>query len=638
MKRKIAYISEHASPLAALGGTDSGGQNVYVGQLALQLAAQGYEIDVFTRWEDPSIDDVIVYSPGVRIIHLVAGPVAYLPKEELFPYMDQFRLNMRRFIELEHLNYDLVHANFWMSGLVAMNLKREIGLPFVITFHALGHVRKMHQKDQDRFPPERVIIEEAIVKEADRIIAECPQDFEDLINLYQAEPEKVSIVPCGFNPGEFYPINKISSKKELGLKEEDAILLQLGRMVPRKGIDNVIRALARIDNTNRPIKLVIVGGESTLDAPDEELNRLKALVDELGVVDEVIFTGRKDRDALKQYYDAADIFVTTPWYEPFGITPLEAMACGTPVIGSNVGGIKHTVVDGQTGFLVPPNDPSALAEKITLLLNNRNLLDNMGLHALSHVHRHYTWEKVGGLMRILYEEVIMKVEESTNIEMTTIQTAFDDAATTFRDASSALSSPILQAVAAIAKALQNGNKVLVCGNGGSAAESQHFAAELVGRFEMPKRRGLPVMSLTADNAILTAWANDFGFDEVFARQVEAFGKAGDVLLCLSTSGASPNIINALIAAEERGMVCINMLGKDGGEAAGYGHINMIVPSQSTPRIQEVHLHLVHLLCDLIEKRLFAKPSKNTAVPFRIINGNTALRPPLGSENLHQYGS
>ncbi len=181
----------------------------------------------------------------------------------------------------------------------------------------------------------------------------------------------------------------------------------------------------------------------------------------------------------------------------------------------------------------------------------------------------------------------------------------------------------------MSKTLKNGGKILVCGNGGSAAESQHFAAELTGRFEIPFRKGLPVISLTADSAILTAWSNDFGFDEVFARQVQAFGQPGDVLLCLSTSGASMNIINAIKTAEEQQMHCINMLGKDGGEVAQLGHLNLIVPSFSTPRIQEVHLHLVHLLCGLIENHLFGEQylkekEKPAVMPFKIINGNVAL--------------
>ena len=644
MKTKIAFISEHASPLASLGGTDSGGQNVYVGELALQLALKGYEIDIFTRWENAQLPKIVSYMPGVRVIHVKAGPVEQVAKEEILCFMEDFKQDMLRFIADEKLNYKLVHANFWMSGLVAMQLKEKLGIPFVITFHALGHVRKIHQKEQDKFPPERTAIEEEIVQQADRIIAECPQDFDDLVTYYDADPNKLAIIPCGFNPKEFFPINKCLSKRRLNIQEDEFVLLQLGRMVPRKGIDNVIRALPLLKVSGKSVRLIIVGGEVGELAANSEMNRLKGIVAELNLQSKVIFAGRKDRDELRYYYDAADLFLTTPWYEPFGITPLEAMACGTPVIGAAVGGIKHTVVDGKTGFLVAPHAPQLLADKVSLLINDPGLLKRMGKQALEHVHQYFTWKKVAEQMIALYAAVFDTAVEARQQEMQLIENAFEDAAQTFQHSASLLSQKIAEAAACMSKALKNGGKILVCGNGGSAAESQHFAAELVGRFEIPYRKGLPVISLTADSAILTAWSNDFGFDEVFARQVQAFGQAGDVLLCLSTSGASMNIINAIKAAEEQQMHCINMLGKDGGEVAQLGHLNLIVPSFSTQRIQEVHLHLVHLLCGLIENHLFGKQyqkkvEKREFTPFRIVNGNVAIAFSNVNGKTHQnYGS
>ncbi|WP_432709599.1 glycosyltransferase [Pedobacter sp.] len=625
MKKNIAFISEHASPLASLGGTDGGGQNVYVGELAIQLSKNDYLVDIYTRWEDSNLPRVVTYYPGVRVIHLKAGPIQYIAKEELLGFMEEFKQDMLAFISSQQLCYKLIHANFWMSGLVAMWLKSMLKIPFVITFHALGHVRMRYQKDQDKFPPERLVIEEAIVREADRIVAECPQDFEDLINDYQADPAKLAIIPCGFNQKEFFPEDKVSAKKRLNLKDKEVMILQLGRMVPRKGIDNVICALPLLNTPGKKVKLMIVGGEA--GEPNNELQRLKALVSDLSLEEQVIFTGRKDRAELRCYYDAADVFVTTPWYEPFGITPLEAMACGTPVIGANVGGIKHTVVDGKTGFLVPPKQPGVLADRISLLVNNLLLIDLMGKQALDHVNEHFTWEKVADKMLDLYLDLIGNDEDrQREAELRVISEAFHDAAATFSRSASSLGSLVCEAAAIMSQTLQNGGKILVCGNGGSAAESQHFSAELLGRFEMPYRKALPVISLTSDNALMTAWANDFGFEDVFARQVEAYGSGGDVLLCLSTSGVSPNIIKAINTARKQGLFCINMLGKDGGEAAAKGHVNIIVPSNSTQRIQEVHLHLVHLLCGLIENRMFGKqPVKKTATmesfPFKIIVNN-----------------
>ncbi|MDB5013567.1 MAG: glycosyl transferase group 1, partial [Daejeonella sp.] len=335
MKNKIAFISEHASPLAILGGVDSGGQNVYVAELAKHLVKRGYEIDIFTRLENSKEAMIINWEPGIRVIHVEAGPKAVIPKEELMDFMPDFTQRMLSFIKHHNLHYELVHANFWMSGMVACQLKIMLNIPFVITFHALGSVRKMYQKEVDKFPEIRTTIEKEIVKYADQVIAECPQDRLDLINHYQAPEDKITIIPCGFSKKEFYPVNKNYARKLLNLDPDENIILQLGRMVPRKGIDNVISALARIDQRKKPTRLVVVGGDGENMYPNRsaELKRLEMIADKEEVDLLVDFAGRKERDLLKYYYSAADIFITTPWYEPFGITPLEAMACGTPVIG-----------------------------------------------------------------------------------------------------------------------------------------------------------------------------------------------------------------------------------------------------------------------------------------------------------------
>lgn len=407
MKNKIAFISEHASPLATLGGVDSGGQNVYVAELAKHLAKYGYEIDIFTRRENAALPRVINWMPGIRVIHADAGPATCIAKEELLQYMPEFTSSMLAFIRKEKISYKLVHANFWMSGLVASNLKTILNIPFVITFHALGHIRKLHQKDVDKFPASRIPIEEELVKYADQIIAECPQDRDDLVNYYHAAADKITIIPCGFSKNEFYPISKVQARKLLGLDPDEKIVLQLGRMVPRKGIDNVIRAMGKLRTSfsSSTCRLLIVGGDTDRPNPAEspELTRLMAIAAEEQVAQTVTFAGRKNRDILKYYYAAADVFVTTPWYEPFGITPLEAMACGTPVIGSEVGGIKYSVKDGYNGFLVPPNDPQALAGKIQQLFSNQQMHQTMQINAIKSVNAVFTWAQVSKSMSGLYQ-------------------------------------------------------------------------------------------------------------------------------------------------------------------------------------------------------------------------------------------
>lgn len=417
MKKRIAFISEHASPLAILGGIDNGGQNVYVAELSTELARKGYQVDVYTRKDSKDVDEVVYWQPNVRVINIKAGEECFIEKEKLLCHMNEFSRNMLSFIKRENIHYSIVHANFFMSALVASCIKKELHIPYVVTFHALGLVRLAHQKQMDKFPIERFDIEKMLVHDADAIIAECPQDKEDLIYYYKADPLKITIAPCGFNPKEFHVIDKKIARQKLGLNNDENILLQLGRMVPRKGVDNVIRSLSKLNGSLKNTRLLIVGGES--DEPDEkltpEIGRLKKIAEEENVLKNISFTGRRKRDVLKYFYAAADIFITTPWYEPFGITPLEAMACGTPVIGSNVGGIKYSVADGKTGFLVPPKDPHALAEKVECLISDKQLMASMRRNAVKHVHKFFTWTNVANTVNDVYEEINASYQKQTPV-------------------------------------------------------------------------------------------------------------------------------------------------------------------------------------------------------------------------------
>lgn len=408
MNNRVLLISEHASPLVTIGGVDAGGQNIAVAELASSLAKLGYSVDIATRCTSPTEPDIVQWQPRVRVIHVPAGPRQHFPKEELLPLMDEFAENLCQFIRQQALAYRIVHAHFFMSGLVALKLKQQLRLPFVVTFHALGLVRRFCQGARDGFPTERIAVEKQVMQEADSIIALCPQDSADMISLYRADPVRTTIIPNGYNPTDFFPIDQAIARRQLQLDPQKPTLLQLGRMVPRKGVETVIQALALLHQRHAiPAQLLIVGGESRHADPvlTPEIGRLERMAADLGVADEVLFTGSRDRHELRYYYSAADVFVTTPWYEPFGITPLEAMACGTPVVGSSVGGIKHTVVAGKTGFLVPPKDPDALAAKLAVLLADQALRQQYGQAAIQHVRMGYTWEQVARQTAGLYDLV-----------------------------------------------------------------------------------------------------------------------------------------------------------------------------------------------------------------------------------------
>ncbi len=409
MSKRLALISEHASPLTAIGNVDSGGQNVYVAQIAKRLAQQGHAVDIFTRRDDARLPEILHWIHGIRVIHVPAGPARFVRKEDMLPFMAEFSDYVVDFFAARTPPYHLVHANFFMSGLTALRLKQVFGTPFVMTFHALGKVRRYHQGEADQFPDERFAIEEAIIRESDCIIAECPQDLSDLIHLYAADSDKVKIVPCGFDPEEFRPLERKLARERIGFADGVFLMLQLGRLVPRKGIEDVIRALALLRwNHAVAAHLVIVGGDHERPDPaaTPEIGRLQAIAAELGVADWVHFTGRRGREALKYYYNAADVFVTTPWYEPFGITPLEAMACGIPVVGSAVGGIRHSVRDRKTGYLVPPHDPAELSDRLAYLCQHPAERAALGRAGKQRVNRLFTWSRVADLLNQVYEETM----------------------------------------------------------------------------------------------------------------------------------------------------------------------------------------------------------------------------------------
>ncbi len=408
MSLRIAMISDHASPLGLPGGVDSGGQNVYVAQLARHLVRHGNEVDIFTRRDCPQLPDIVPWE-GCRVIHVPAGPPEFVPKERLLSCMSDFTGVFMRQLAASGRPYDIAHAHFWMSGLVALEAKRRLRLPFVMTFHALGRVRRLHQGSADEFSDERFAWEDQIVREADRILAACPQDREDLIELYAADPEKISMVPCGFDPDEFWPMKRLEARARVGLAPEEFVILQLGRMVPRKGVDTVIQGFSQFVRARKVgAKLMVVGGEH--DDPEQdrspELTRLRRLTRSLAVEHRVKFVGRRRRAELRDYYCAANVFATLPWYEPFGITPLEAMACGTPVVGSKVGGIKYTVLDGVTGLLIPPKNPLALCDALTRFAEDPVLLERCRRESVRRVHEGFSWRQVALSVEEAYRQVL----------------------------------------------------------------------------------------------------------------------------------------------------------------------------------------------------------------------------------------
>lgn len=363
---KVAMVSEHASPLAVLGGVDAGGQNVHVAALAEALALRGHSVTVYTRRDSPGLPRRTTLVPGVEVEHLDAGPPQPITKDNLLPHIPALALELG--MRLHETRPDVVHAHFWMSGLASTAAARPLDLPVVQTFHALGAVKRRHQKGLDTSPSARLHHERALTRQADRVIASCTDERAELLRI-GGDPARIDVVPSGVNLDRFSPDGEAAPRT--GCRR----LLVIGRLVRRKGVDDAIRTLAWLPDT----ELVVAGGPESGDlSSDGEAIRLTELADELGVADRVHLLGRVAHHDLPALIRSADLMVCLPWYEPFGIVPLEAMACGVPVVGSAVGGLLDTVADGETGLLLPPRDPEAAATAIRRLLGDDGLRLAMG--------------------------------------------------------------------------------------------------------------------------------------------------------------------------------------------------------------------------------------------------------------------
>jgi D-inositol-3-phosphate glycosyltransferase len=409
---RVAFFSEHASPTARLGGADAGGQNVYVDEVSRNLARRGYAVDVFTRRDSPEAPEIIEWAPGVRVVNLIAGPLQPRPKDELWPFMPEFRDAFLRFMVQDEAKYDILHGNFWMSGWVVSELRERLHIPAVQIFHAMGKTKRRHQRHVDTSPGDRLATEKDVIQTVDRLIAQCPSERTELVDDYGADPHKVVIIPSAVNTRVFRPMIQADARRRIGLDGEGKVIVYVGRLLPRKDVRNVVRAVAQLQqqaNTDEEkLTLLIVGGETVEPNPEAtpELGELQRLAKELGIADIVKFMGKRQPKELSNYYSAGDIVVTTPWYEPFGLTPLEGMACGRPVIGSAVGGITFTIKDGKTGLLVPPKDPQALAVALKELLSQPERCIEMGHAARKRVEQEFTWSIVAMRTAALYETLL----------------------------------------------------------------------------------------------------------------------------------------------------------------------------------------------------------------------------------------
>lgn len=413
-------ISVHTCPLAALGGKETGGMNVYVREVARQLGSQGISVDVFTRYQNPKVDRVVSLGPRARVVHVPAGPEAPYEKNLIWFHLAQFCRGILDYVETEKIRYDIIHTHYWLSGSAGLKLQPHLEAPLVHMFHTLGVMKnKVSRNDSDRETGLRVHTEKSLMTLSDLIVASSPADRAHMLRYYRADPQKVEIVPCGVDLNLFSPLPQDTSRDYLKLSSRDVILF-VGRIQPIKGLDCLLKALAILIEksriSSRDLRLLIIGGdlENGGNAPNGEMSKLKGLTLQLGLDSMVTFMGAQPQHILPHFYSAAEVCVLPSLYESFGMVALESMACGTPVIASKVGGLNNTIKDGETGYLVPEGNAAALAEKIDLFLQNDSLRNRMGQNSVRHAKK-YSWENIAQQLIVLYRRVLSQ-ERPTYLE------------------------------------------------------------------------------------------------------------------------------------------------------------------------------------------------------------------------------
>jgi D-inositol-3-phosphate glycosyltransferase len=353
-------ISVHGDPTAEIGKDGAGGQNVYVRELGAALSRQGCQVDMFTRRENLDQAEIVEHAPGLRTIRLTAGPAKFIPRTELFEYLPEFVEAWLEFQQRSSRNYVLLHTNYWLSGWVGLQLKEKLGLPQVHTYHSIGAVKYKSVKNPPAVAAIRHKVETDCLEQTDCVVATSPQE-EAHLRKYISSSGTIKVIPCGIDTERFATFTQKEAREQLGIDPDAFLVLYVGRFDPRKGIETLVKACTQIQ---QPFQLYVIGGSRQGGADSREQGRIRELVKTLGLESSVTFTGRISQPQLPPYYAAANVCAVPSHYEPFGLVAIEAMAAGTPVIASRVGGLCHTVMHNKTGRLVPPRDPDALATEL----------------------------------------------------------------------------------------------------------------------------------------------------------------------------------------------------------------------------------------------------------------------------------
>jgi D-inositol-3-phosphate glycosyltransferase len=401
---RVALLCLHSSPLAPLGSTDAGGMNLYVHLLAKKLGAGGVLVDVFTRRTGKRAPEIVQLGEGARLIHVLGGQPARLPKRLLPFHLHEMVDGIRCFADREKIRYDVFHSHYWLSGLAAIQLRTDPCVPIVHMFHTLSRVKEIHVGEVDpRDTSIRVDGERACLGVADAVVGATAGELDYLEKLYHSSPRSFSVIPPGVDISVFRPIGKEESRRTLSIGE-GTIILFVGRPDRIKGFHVLLQAVSDIRQTlGTDVKLLVVGAADTGDAGERQ-SHIKQ-VRELGLDDVVEFRGAVSQGGLPAYYSAADICAIPSAYESFGMVAVEAMACQTPVVAFAVGGLNSTIKDNQTGFLAAAGNQAAFTATLQRALASPDL-DTIGRRARISVQR-YDWNGVAARTLELYENLVL---------------------------------------------------------------------------------------------------------------------------------------------------------------------------------------------------------------------------------------
>lgn len=407
MKRPIALISVHGDPAIDIGKEEAGGQNVYVRHVGEALAQMGWDVEMFTRKTSPDQPTIIDHGPSCRTVRLTAGPQDFVPRDEIFEYLPDFVQEFIKHQQRLGIRYPLVHTNYWLSSWVGMEYKRrQPGVIQVHTYHSLGAVKYQTVNEIPSIASKRLEIEKRCLETAERIVATSPQEQEHMRSLVSTQG-LIDIIPCGTDIARFGSIQKQEARQRLGLDPDIKIVFYVGRFDPRKGIETLVRAVGQsnVAQSGR-VHLIIGGGSRPGRSDGQERERIEGIVADLGLSPMTTFPGRIDDADLPAYYAAADVCVVPSHYEPFGLVAIEAMASGTPVVASDVGGLQFTVESEKTGLLAPPRDHTAFAAAIDRILANPGWRDDLGHAARRRVETYFSWRGVAHQLITLYDELL----------------------------------------------------------------------------------------------------------------------------------------------------------------------------------------------------------------------------------------